>query len=76
MPKYVCLSVCLSACPSVRLTICLSVSLKLWEGLSSVSECWAVVQQFLCSVYMPKYVCRNDNDDDNNNINDHNDNEK
>ena len=28
--------------------------LKLWEGLSSVPECWAVVQPFLCSVYMPK----------------------
>ena len=31
--------------------------LKVWEGLSSVPECWAVVQPFLCSVYMPKYVC-------------------
>ncbi|KAL8590973.1 hypothetical protein ACOMHN_019520 [Nucella lapillus] len=33
--------------------------LRLWEGLSSVPECWAVVQPFLCSVYLPK--CDNDN---------------
>ncbi|XP_070177732.1 protein smoothened-like [Littorina saxatilis] len=28
--------------------------LRLWEGLSSVPECWAVVQPFLCSVYIPR----------------------
>ncbi|KAH9492607.1 hypothetical protein Btru_024044 [Bulinus truncatus] len=28
--------------------------LKLWSGLRNVPQCWAVVQPFLCSVYLPK----------------------
>lgn len=28
--------------------------LKLWKGLQNFHKCWSVVQQFLCSVYMPK----------------------
>ena len=28
--------------------------LKLWEGLKYVPECWALIQPFLCSVYLPK----------------------
>ncbi len=31
--------------------------LKLWKGLQNVPQCWAVVQRFLCSVYLPK--CNN-----------------
>ncbi|GFW58054.1 smoothened homolog [Trichonephila clavipes] len=32
-------------------------NLALWQGLRSIPRCWAVVQTFLCSVYMPK--CEN-----------------
>ncbi|GFO12560.1 smoothened [Plakobranchus ocellatus] len=28
--------------------------LQLWAGLQNVPQCWAVVQPFLCSVYLPK----------------------
>ncbi|XP_012942595.1 smoothened homolog [Aplysia californica] len=28
--------------------------LKLWSGLQNVPQCWAVVQPFLCSVYLPR----------------------
>ena len=28
--------------------------LELWSGLQNVPQCWAVVQPFLCSVYLPK----------------------
>lgn len=28
--------------------------LALWYGLQAAPECWAVVQPYLCSVYMPK----------------------
>ncbi|GFQ74707.1 smoothened homolog [Trichonephila clavata] len=32
-------------------------NLALWQGLRSIPRCWAVVQTFLCAVYMPK--CEN-----------------
>lgn len=28
--------------------------LALWEGLRNIPQCWAVVQPFLCSMYLPK----------------------
>ncbi|XP_014666339.1 PREDICTED: smoothened homolog isoform X2 [Priapulus caudatus] len=30
--------------------------LRLWSGLRSVPECWAVIQPLLCAVYVPKCV--------------------
>lgn len=31
--------------------------LLLWQSLRSVPKCWAVIQPFLCALYMPR--CEN-----------------
>lgn len=32
----------------------LQEKLRLWQGLRHIPKCWAVIQPFLCAVYMPK----------------------